>query len=74
MKEVLYESQRKSLNTIDDSSLKTTLNDLILDAIIKDSRPFNDFRKEGLKSVLNFLAPEYNPQSRQTISKKIKTK
>jgi hypothetical protein len=70
----LYESQRKTFSSIDDSNLKKTLNDLILNAIVKDSRPFNDFRKEGMKDVLNFLVPDFKPQSRQTVSKKVKTK
>ncbi len=51
---------------------KHDLNDKIVDAIIEDSRTFNDFAKNGIKKVFSYLMPGYEPPSEKTIRKMIK--
>ena len=51
---------------------KVQLNEKLVDAIIEDSRTFNDFAKNGIKKVFSFLIPGYKPPCKKTIRRMIK--
>ena len=79
--EFLTPAQLKRFNNIKDNANsqiiveeKLKLDELVVDAIIQDSRTFNDFAKNGIKKVFEFLKPGYKPPSKKRIRKMIKTK
>ncbi len=53
---------------------KVLLNEKLVDAIIEDSRTFNDFAKNGIKNVFSFLIPGHKPPCTKTIRRMIKKK
>ncbi|CAF2167234.1 unnamed protein product [Rotaria magnacalcarata] len=69
------------LNTIASSStnknkisehLKKELHELCYNAVITDSRTFNDFRKEGMMTIFDRLTPGYTPPHRNQVASKLK--
>ena len=74
MTEFAYESQIKldNSNTIINKTEKKELHKAILDAIIIDSRPFGDFRKDGMARLLHKVAKGFKPRDRHTNSKYFK--
>ncbi|CAM4985041.1 unnamed protein product [Rotaria socialis] len=52
--------------------VKKELHNLCYNAIITDSRTFNDFRKEGMMTIFNRLMPGYTPPHRNQVSAQIK--
>lgn len=77
LKEYLTESQQKRLlkdqevKTLD-SKLKKALDKALIECIIRDSRPFNDFRKPGMLKFLKKAVPGYKPPHRTTVAKRNK--
>ena len=70
---IMFASQQKNVNEkkpIDSAPI----DEAILNAIIIDGRPFNDFNKPGIKKVLSIAFPDYKPKSRRTITRKIEKK
>ena len=45
---------------------KEALEDALLDALIKDGRPYGDFNKKVIKRFLEIAIPNYKPPHRQT--------
>ncbi len=78
MENMLYESQKKQVVKSEIKTLtknmKEELDDLLLNAIILDSRSFNDFRKKGIEKFLQKLRPEYKPPNRATLAKRLRLK
>lgn len=75
---MLYPSQRsryqikpQALST----QLKKQLDDALIYAIIKDSRPFGDFRKTGFQHFLKVILPDtnYKGPHRTTVKKRMAT-
>ncbi|CAM4765360.1 unnamed protein product [Rotaria magnacalcarata] len=69
------------LNTIASSStnknkisehLKKEPHELCYNAVITDSRTFNDFRKEGMMTIFDRLTPGYTPPHRNQVASKLK--
>ncbi|CAF3997905.1 unnamed protein product [Rotaria magnacalcarata] len=52
--------------------LKKELHELCYNAVITDSRTFNDFRKEGMLAIFDRLMPGYTPPHRNQIASKLK--
>ena len=78
---VLYKSQktRRSVKETNskkkiDKKLKDRIDDAIVEAILIDGRSHGDFKKNGIKKVLEVLAPGYKSQCKLTISRKLKKK
>ena len=74
MREFGYASQVK-LENFDspmDKEIKQELQKEMLEAIIKDSRPFGDFCKEGMSCFLEKCAKGFKPRNRHTNSKRFK--
>ena len=51
---------------------KVQLNEKLVDAIIEDSRTFNDFAKNRIKKVFCFLIPGFKLPCKKTIRRMIK--
>lgn len=70
----LYPSQRKqyqSTNVTIDSSMKKTLDNAAIEAIVQDGLPFNHFRKTGMAKFLSVIKPGYSGPHRKTVRKKL---
>jgi len=50
---------------------KAQLNKSLINCIIADSRPFNDFRKRGMLSFLSDAVPGFKPLHRKTVAAKL---
>ena len=70
----MYDSQKKVL--LPDKppvfKNKSAVDNAIIDCIIEDGRPFNDFRKAGMRRVLDVLAPGYKAPHRKTVAKQMR--
>ncbi|CAF3271287.1 unnamed protein product [Rotaria sp. Silwood2] len=64
----VLKNQRKKLPV----HVKKQLDQLIIEAVVRDARCFTDFDKPGLKKFLQFALPEYKPPHRHTIQRNIK--
>ena len=76
--EYLYPSQRlryQSKISSLSSNLKKELDDALIYSIVKDSRPFGDFRKTGFEYFLQVAFPgtNYKWPHRNTIKKRLKS-
>ncbi|CAF3428184.1 unnamed protein product [Rotaria socialis] len=52
---------------------KKKLDNLAVEAIIKDGRSFNDFNKTGLKQFLQYAIPGYKPVHRNNVQQKLRS-
>ena len=91
MLDLLYPSQKKQLskklrekiecldssykNIIVNDEQKKKIRDLIINAIITDSRSFGDFKKSGISKLFSYISEEFgifiSPPTRPTITKYI---
>ena len=73
MSQYLYPSQR--VKVIKEHELspgrKKEIDTAIANCVIEDARPFGDFKKSGMLKLLNLLVPGYNPQKRETVTKRL---
>ena len=53
---------------------KDEIDEAVINCIIQDGRPFNDFHKPGMQHLLNILAPLYKPPHRKIIAKRLRKK
>ena len=76
MEHVLFESQKKNVGKekIYESSFIRELREECIDAIIQDSRCFNDLRKPGILKLFNKIVPGFKPPERHTVSKNLARK
>lgn len=75
--DLLYESQKeqkpiKDVSNKIDTDKKILIDKKLVESIIKDARPFGDFKKRGMLEFLKELSPNYKPLSRQTVAKRLK--
>lgn len=73
--EFMYASQQKNYRPKDSKippDFKKKLDEKHLEAIILDSRPFNDFSRPGMRSFLSEALPGYKPLHRTTIRKRLR--
>ncbi|CAF2036400.1 unnamed protein product [Rotaria magnacalcarata] len=54
------------------TSFKNELHTLIVNAIIQDSRSFDDFRRPGMTNFLKKAIPDYVPPHRVTVARRLK--
>ncbi|CAM4849384.1 unnamed protein product, partial [Rotaria magnacalcarata] len=76
LSEFLYPSQRlnfQSKSQLLSADLKKALDDALIYSIVKDSRPFGDFRKAGFQHFLQVILPgtNYKGPHRVTIKKRL---
>lgn len=64
------ESKNTHPNVISPSRIKE-LNKALIDCIIRDKRPIDDFHKPGMLKFLNALIPGYKPPEIHVIAKEI---
>ncbi|CAF1472314.1 unnamed protein product [Adineta ricciae] len=73
-KAFLFKSQlkeRRSESSSLSNQFKARLDEKQVNAIILDSRPFNDFSKYGMRDFLTYTVPGYKPLHRTTVRKRI---
>jgi hypothetical protein len=72
---VLYQSQikEKTYNSepLFNKNFFKKVNEAIIECIIKDSRPFGDLSKAGMRYFLSIALPGFKPFKRQTVERKI---
>ncbi|CAF2117099.1 unnamed protein product [Rotaria magnacalcarata] len=54
------------------TSFKSELHNLVVNAIIQDSRSFDDFRRPGMTNFLKKAIPGYVPPHRATVARRLK--
>ncbi|CAF3087484.1 unnamed protein product [Rotaria sp. Silwood2] len=74
MEQYLFKSQ-KSDNVVKKKfvppNLKKKLHNAAIECIIKDGRPFGDFRREGMKKFLAVAIPGYVGPHRKTVARRL---
>jgi len=76
MEQYLFKSQQKdysvNIKKISmSSSLKKKLHNAAINCIVKDGRPFGDFRREGMKKFLSIAVPGYIGPHRTTVARRL---
>ncbi|MBY0580649.1 MAG: hypothetical protein K2P53_03070 [Rickettsiales bacterium] len=74
--EYLYDSQKKMFaqDQLVETQNKDEIDEAVINCIVQDGRPFNDFHKPGMQLLLNVLAPLYKPPHRKTIANRLRKK
>ena len=74
MEQFLYPSQKKQRESKRDLPAHKVkeLHEAAIKCILEDSRPFGDFRKEGMRRFLSIAVPGYVGPHRVTVQKRLK--